>query len=788
MEELASLDSVTTESTMRVDQAIGKVVGRLLDVRATQRDDPFEALMQTMAVEGRGIVPDTQCVISVVPATRPHVFRVVAASGNWGEALIGREWPLHPGMLHGRAMLQGVPVETTDAPGESAAPEVFAGEIRTGRLVPMSAGTALPDGRIAMGVVGFWRAGPHPFTEVEREIMDRFTRLASVILGGHEARKSTQRLVDRSRLTAQVTRELSSSLEPARVMQAIIERVADLVEVDRITLTRFVGDEVEAIAGYDRSKPPAREGTRWPLTTGLRAAIERGDPVFEGHSDIPGMPTEMREQLSDVRRRVLVPLRTGSQALGMLAVSRRTDDVFGPLDLDNLEQVALSAALALHNASMFAESKEAQEKALHALLSVSDHLDARHSDGDLFKRLTKTVAELVAARRVTLWRLNGDRKSCHAEMGAFGLSTVEVATLGLLPCRAAGRAICDQVIFNDAVFRGRARDLGIDMPPSQRTTDSVDGADAIAVAWRAGAIRLGLLAAHDPIRSGGFSDEDMWILRLAAFAAGLAWQIQAAEQHIRALGDTEARRLHEHIERMHAMEEMKSDFLKLASHELRGPLAVVRGYYSMMADGTLDASALDRAMPVIERKLGEMNALVNEMLETARLDEGVTRLERVPQDLRAILETATAAIAPLKGGAHLLETRTPREAVVVNVDAGRVETILRNLLDNAIKFSPDGGRVRCHLSVGRGSARVHVVDEGLGIPPEQMHRLFTRFSRLVTPENSHISGTGLGLYLSRELARLHGGDITARSAVGGGARFMLSLPLYQASEPLETDR
>ncbi len=564
-------------------------------------------------------------------------------------------------------------------------------------------------------------------------------------------------------------------------MQAIIERVADLVEVDRITLTTFMGDEVESIAGYDRSRPPAREGTRWPLSAELRAAIERGDPVLEGQSDIPGMPQEMQGQLSDVRRRVLVPLRTGNQVLGLLAVSRRTDDVFGPLDLDNLEQVALSSALALHNAQLFAESKEAKEKALHALLSVSDHLDARVSDVELFKRLTQTVAELVAAQRVTLWRLSGDRRSCHPVTGAFGLSDAEFATLRPLRCRVSGPEVCDGIIFDDAAFRGHAKDLGIDMPEDQQAFDSPEAAGAIAVAWRAGAIRLGLLAAHLPNRSGGFSDEDLWILRLAAFAAGLAWQIRAAEEHIRELGDEEARRLQEHIERMHSMEEMKSDFLKLASHELRGPLAVVRGYYSMMADGTLEGSALERAMPVIERKLSEMNALVNEMLETARLDEGVTRLERQPQDLRAILAAATAAVAPLKGASHVLETRAPREPVVVNVDAGRVETILRNLLDNAIKFSPAGGRVRCHLTVGHGSARVHVVDEGLGIPPEQMHRLFTRFSRLVTSENSHISGTGLGLYLSRELARLHGGDITARSPAGGGARFMLSLPLYQAS-------
>ena len=224
---------------------------------------------------------------------------------------------------------------------------------------------------------------------------------------------------------------------------------------------------------------------------------------------------------------------------------------------------------------------------------------------------------------------------------------------------------------------------------------------------------------------------------------------------------------------------MRSDFLKLASHELRGPIAVVRGYFSMMADGSLDDDGLERAMPVIERKLNDMNALVNEMLETARLEEGVTRLEREPQSLRDILVAATSAIQSQLSAHHHLDVRLPDSGVLVDVDAGRIDTILRNLLDNAVKFSPNGGEISCHATVSQGIASVAVIDHGLGIPPEQMHRLFTRFSRLVTAENSHISGTGLGLYLSRELARLHGGDITARSTPGGGASFALTLPVWQ---------
>jgi signal transduction histidine kinase len=770
-------DRSRSDSDRSVDEAIGSLIGRLLDDVPTNPREPLPLrdVLQMMAVEGTRVVPATECLISIVSAARPDVFQVVAASGTWAEGLIGQEWPLHEGMLHGRAMLRRTPIETTDPAAESAAPEVFGSHIRLGRLVPMSTGTPLPDGRVATGVVGFWRAESRPFTDVDRAVMDRFTRLISIIVLGDDARESTQHLVERLRLTSEATRQLSASLDPSHVVQAIVERIAEQVDVDRITVTKFWPDSIEAIAGYDRHRVPARIGARWDFTPELRAAIDSGDAAFEGFSDVIGMPADMQEQLADVQRRVIVPLRTGGHALGILAVSRRSNQPFAQLDLENLEQIALSAALALQNASLFAETKEAQQKALRVLLSVSDHLDAASSDADLFSRFAGTVAELVGARRVMLWRLSNDRSRLSPAAGAHGVTDAEFAALRAVPCDPDGTSDRDRVVFGDAVFRGRASELGTTVPVQ---SDGLEAVDTMAVSWRAGALRLGVLAAHEPIRAGGFSDEDAWTLQLAAFAAGLVWQIKASENRIRALGDAEAQRLHEHIERTRSMEKMRSDFLRLASHELRGPIAVVRGYFSMMADKSLDGESLERAMPIIERKLNDMNALVNEMLETARLEEGITRLDRQPQSLQALVTAATSAIQPQVTAAHRLEVREPSADAIVNVDAGRIETVLRNLLDNAIKFSPDGGDISCDVSLSKDVARITVTDHGLGIPPEQMHRLFTRFSRLVTPENSHISGTGLGLYLSRELARLHGGDITAESTPGGGASFVLSLPLW----------
>ena len=123
------------EETRSVNEATGRLIGRLLDDAPTdpRQRVPLVDLLRTMAFEATEVVPDTECVISVVPASRPDIFEVVAASGPWAERLIGERWPLHDGMLHGRAMLGHAAVETTNAPGESAAPGTASGKTATSR-------------------------------------------------------------------------------------------------------------------------------------------------------------------------------------------------------------------------------------------------------------------------------------------------------------------------------------------------------------------------------------------------------------------------------------------------------------------------------------------------------------------------------------------------------------------------------------------------------------------------------------------------------------------------------
>jgi signal transduction histidine kinase len=240
-------------------------------------------------------------------------------------------------------------------------------------------------------------------------------------------------------------------------------------------------------------------------------------------------------------------------------------------------------------------------------------------------------------------------------------------------------------------------------------------------------------------------------------------------------------------ERLAAVERTKSQFLNLASHELRSPLGVINGYLSMLEQGALGQLKESgvRAVEVLKAKTLEMSLLVGQMLDAARLEDGRLALKRDRLDLREIAGEAMQVVRPVAGAAHELTLETPAAEVMVFGDADRIVTIISNLLENAIKYSPEGGKIRCIVSAADGEAHLQVIDHGVGIAPEDLPRLFSRFERIQNQKTSHVSGAGIGLYLSRELARQHGGDIRAESGAGTGSTFTLVLPLAIARPDAE---
>jgi len=364
-------------------------------------------------------------------------------------------------------------------------------------------------------------------------------------------------------------------------------------------------------------------------------------------------------------------------------------------------------------------------------------------------------------RRASLLRLAGTRVESVAEFDAGGLE------LGPRAYELADHPVLLQVVETGQVYQSELRDMPVPQETAAmlRQTDLVS---AVVLPVRVGESIFGLLSvsARD---TAGFSPTQVDRLEAVAQIAGLA--IGNAQHFLL---------MRQHAERAGELEQAKSEFLKLASHELRGPLGVLRGYLSMVTDGSLDMEGIQLVAPMLSAKLTQMNDLVNQMLEAARLDDSRLELEHEVVDFGTEVRDAADDLRPLLTNQHQLIVDLPEEPLLVMGDRARLRTVASNLIDNAIKYSPDGGAIAAVVRRDKDVLRLDVSDQGIGIAMIDMPRLFQRFGRLVTADNSHISGTGLGLYLSRRLVQMHGGDITVKSVLREGSVFTLTLPLIPA--------
>jgi signal transduction histidine kinase len=227
--------------------------------------------------------------------------------------------------------------------------------------------------------------------------------------------------------------------------------------------------------------------------------------------------------------------------------------------------------------------------------------------------------------------------------------------------------------------------------------------------------------------------------------------------------------------------QVRDEFLSIASHELRTPLATLSGYAQLALrridkDEQFGRERIVSALRAITAQSDKLNRLLSQLLDVSRLELGKLALEREQTDLVALLNQVVSA-ARARDGEHAIALLTP-PSLEAKVDPLRVEQVMINLLDNAIKYSPDGGPIDVVMSQpADGEVQIAVRDHGLGIPPENRARIFERFYQ--AHGDGHKSGMGLGLHVSRQIVELHGGDITAEFPSDGGSRFIVRLPLHQ---------
>jgi signal transduction histidine kinase len=228
-------------------------------------------------------------------------------------------------------------------------------------------------------------------------------------------------------------------------------------------------------------------------------------------------------------------------------------------------------------------------------------------------------------------------------------------------------------------------------------------------------------------------------------------------------------------EQLVEIDTLKDEFVSSVSHELRTPLTSISGYVELLLEDEPDEEKRGY-LAIVDRNAHRLLGLVSDLLFTARLQEGRLELDRSEVDLTELVRHAVESARPRSETSSVELTVEIEGVVQVHGEQARLAQLLDNLVSNAIKFTPQGGRVTVRLTGGDGLARIEVTDTGIGIPDQEREKLFERFFRSQTALERQIQGTGLGLYISKAIVEAHGGRIGVHSREGLGTTFVVELP------------
>ncbi|MBI2219023.1 MAG: response regulator [Candidatus Rokubacteria bacterium] len=286
----------------------------------------------------------------------------------------------------------------------------------------------------------------------------------------------------------------------------------------------------------------------------------------------------------------------------------------------------------------------------------------------------------------------------------------------------------------------------------------------VAVEWLQAAAAVAFLSLHR--RYGVFIES-------AAMVSEYETEYAAKEREAQALVQVN--------EELRRLDELKSEFLAMVSHELRTPLTAIVGYSRLLmrqVHGSLTAKQLEQQEAIL-RSAQRLTDLINDLLDVSRLEAGRVELQPRPTSLRQIADQVIAVVSAAAHGKQIrVQNDVPADLPHLNADPTRLQQILVNLVGNAVKFTPSGGLVRIAAGTTGEQAWVAVEDTGVGIPGDELARIWDPFYQVESPLRRRHGGSGLGLTIVRRLVELHGGVVRAESqGANKGSRFTFTLPV-----------
>ncbi|MBM3149957.1 MAG: cell wall metabolism sensor histidine kinase WalK [Chloroflexi bacterium] len=231
-------------------------------------------------------------------------------------------------------------------------------------------------------------------------------------------------------------------------------------------------------------------------------------------------------------------------------------------------------------------------------------------------------------------------------------------------------------------------------------------------------------------------------------------------------------------EKQRELERMRTEFISNVSHELRTPLISLKGFTKLMLEGKVpDPETQKEFLTIMYNQSEHLQRLIESLLEVSRIDSGRFSIKKEPVQLEKVIRTAVESVGSLIAQKDMsIKEELPAAFPEIEGDQGRLLQVMVNLLSNAIKFSPEGSKITVKAENTGDELLVHVTDQGVGIPEEAQSRLFQRFYQVDSSTTRNVGGSGLGLYISKQIVEAHGGRIWVKSKEGSGSTFSFSIP------------
>jgi signal transduction histidine kinase len=556
---------------------------------------------------------------------------------------------------------------------------------------------------------------------------------------------------------------LTQELDIARVLQVIVERTMQLTGA-RYGAAATVGPQgIEDFLYRGLTDEEVAALPHLPEGRGLLGAvIDSMEPVrcerLADHPASVGFPNDHVPMEAFLG----VPMLQRGQLVGALYLTKSPGSApFTADDEETVVAMASMAAVGVSNARLFAIETERAER----VATLRDIASEVRDSLDVSSVLETTVHALGKASGADRCFIRLADESGQNDLGPIGYEWVAEGVPSLKEDSEIQYPVSSLAArtMNTHASVNILADPSLDDPslPPKSNLEVIGTGAALSTPLEWGGSLLGVVTLHS-LFPRQWSESDIALIEAAAREVSIA--LHHANLYSSAV---------ETAKRFQELDQLRSDFLSMVSHELRSPMTVVAGIAHLLRwrGDRLNPNEKDELLVSLEREARRLGRLVSEFLDMEAIDHGRIFLNREPIDVREL-----AAEAAMDAG-HSTRTKIMSEKgdPVVRLDADRVKQVMLNLLTNAAKYSAENEPVTVNIVPAEQEVVVSVSDRGPGIPEDEMSHLFERFVRL-SPAVKRVPGSGVGLYVSRMIVELHGGHIWAENQPGQGAKFSFTLP------------